>query len=100
MANIKDVARAAGVSVSTVSHVLSGNRPISEATRMRVKETIAQLGYRPNRLAQGLVNKSTSLVGLLVPNLGNPFFRNIAQALEIPTPPPAYSTLLCHPNLA
>ncbi len=81
MANIKDVARAAGVSVSTVSHVLSGNRPISEATRMRVKETIAQLGYRPNRLAQGLVNKSTSSVGLLVPDLANPFFSDYLAVL-------------------
>jgi LacI family transcriptional regulator len=99
MANIKDVARAAGVSVSTVSHVLSGNRPISEATRMRVKETIAQLGYRPNRLAQGLVNKSTSSVGLLVPDLANPFFSNIAEAVEIAAHERGYSVILCNTNL-
>jgi LacI family transcriptional regulator len=99
MANIKDVARAAGVSVSTVSHVLSGNRPISEATRMRVMQTIAQLGYRPNRLAQGLVNKSRCSVGLLVPDLANPFFSNIAEAVEIAAHERGYSVILCNTNL-
>jgi LacI family transcriptional regulator, galactose operon repressor len=99
MANIKDVARAAGVSVSTVSHVLSGNRPISEATRMRVKQIIAQLGYRPNRLAQGLVNKSSCSVGLLVPDLANPFFSNIAEAVEIAAHERGYSVILCNTNL-
>jgi LacI family transcriptional regulator len=99
MATIKDVARAAGVSVSTVSHVLSGNRPISEATRSRVMETIGQLGYRPNRLAQGLVSKSTCSVGLLVPDLANPFFGNIAEAVEIAAHERGYSVILCNTNL-
>lgn len=99
MANIKDVARAAGVSVSTVSHVLSGNRPISEATRRRVLQTIDQLGYRPNRLAQGLVNKSTHSLGLLVPDLANPFFSTIAEAVEIAAHERGYSVILCNTNL-
>jgi LacI family transcriptional regulator len=99
MATIKDVARAAGVSVSTVSHVLSGHRPISEPTRRRVLEAIDRLGYRPNRLAQGLVSKSSRSLGLLVPDLGNPFFGCIAEAMEIAAHDRGYSVILCNTNL-
>ncbi len=99
MTTIKDVARAAGVSVSTVSHVLSGNRPISEGTRKRVLETIAHLGYRPNRLAQGLVSKNSGSIGLLVPDLANPFFNSIAEAMEITAHASRYSVILCNTNL-
>ncbi|HLX57022.1 MAG TPA: LacI family DNA-binding transcriptional regulator [Ktedonobacteraceae bacterium] len=99
MATIKDVARAAGVSVSTVSHVLSGNRPISEATRLRVMDTIARLGYRPNLLAQGLVGKSTCSLGLLVPDLANPFFSSVAETIEIAAHDRGYSLILCNTNL-
>lgn len=99
MATIKDVARAAGVSVSTVSHVLSGNRPISTATRLRVMDTITQLGYRPNQLAQGLVSKTTRSIGLLVPDLVNPFFSIIAGAMEVVAHDRGYSVILCNTNL-
>ncbi len=99
MTTIKDVARAAGVSVSTVSHVLSGNRPISEGTRKRVLETISTLGYRPNRLAQGLVSKTSGALGLLVPDLANPFFNSIAEAMEITAHENNYSVILCNTNL-
>lgn len=99
MATIKDIARAAGVSVSTVSHALSGNRPISEATRTRVLEAVAELGYRPNRLAQGLVSKTTRSLGLLVPDLANPFFSAMAEALEAQAQERGYSVILCNTNL-
>ncbi|HEX9037861.1 MAG TPA: LacI family DNA-binding transcriptional regulator [Ktedonobacterales bacterium] len=99
MATIKDIARAAGVSVSTVSHALSGNRPISAATRTRVLEAVAELGYRPNRLAQGLVSKSTRSLGLLVPDLNNPFFSAMAEALEVQAQERGYSVILCNTNL-
>jgi LacI family transcriptional regulator len=99
MTTIKDVARAAGVSVSTVSHVLSGRRPISEPTRLRVLEAIDRLGYRPNRLAQGLVSKSSRSLGLLVPDLANPFFGSMAEALEVAAHDRGYSVILCNTNL-
>lgn len=99
MATIKDIARAAGVSVSTVSHALSGNRPISEATRARVLEVVAELGYRPNRLAQGLVSKTTRSLGLLVPDLANPFFSVMAESLEVHAQERGYSVILCNTNL-
>jgi LacI family transcriptional regulator len=99
MVTIKDVARQAGVSVSTVSHVLSGKRPISEPTRLRVLDVVEKLHYRPNRLAQGLVSKTTRSLGLLVPDLANPFFSSMAEALEIEAHACGYSVILCNTNL-
>lgn len=99
MATIKDIARAAGVSVSTVSHVLSGNRPISESTRARVLDIVARLDYHPNRLAQSLVSKTTRSLGLLVPDLANPYFSAMAEALEVQAHERGYSVMLCNTNL-
>jgi DNA-binding LacI/PurR family transcriptional regulator len=67
MATINDVARAAGVSVSTVSYVLNGTRPISQATADRVRAATAELGYRPNAMARGLASRRTRTVGLMFP---------------------------------
>jgi DNA-binding LacI/PurR family transcriptional regulator len=69
MSTIKDVAKKAGVSVSTVSYALSGTRPISEATRQRVMDAVALLNYHPNLLARGLINKRTRIIALLYPTL-------------------------------
>lgn len=67
MATMADVARLAGVSRSTVSYVLSGVRPISPATRERILKAMAELGYTPNILAQGLAGKRTGIVSLIFP---------------------------------
>ena len=69
MPTIKDVAKKAGVSVSTVSYALSGVRPVSKKTRQRILETIAELNYHPNLLARGLINKRTRIVALLYPTI-------------------------------
>lgn len=80
--SIKDVARVAGVSPTTVSHVLSGRRPVSEATRRKVEETMAELGYVPMRSARNLALGRTMLIGLLVPDIGNSFFAELAKGVE------------------
>ena len=67
MATIADVARLAGVSVSTVSYALSGKRPISAATRTRVADAITQLGFSPHAGAQALASNRTHVIGLVVP---------------------------------
>ncbi|TCW61433.1 LacI family DNA-binding transcriptional regulator [Treponema sp. J25] len=67
MATIQDVAEAAGVSVSTVSYVLSGSRPISAATKARVQEAMEKLGYRPHPHARALASKQSHLLALLIP---------------------------------
>jgi DNA-binding LacI/PurR family transcriptional regulator len=79
---IRDVARAANVSISTVSHVLSGKRPTSGATRRRVEDVIQQLGYRPNRVAQSLVWRRPFALGLIIPDITNPYFPAFALGAE------------------
>lgn len=79
---IRDVARAANVSISTVSHVLSGKRPTSGPTRQRVEEVIERLGYRPNRVAQSLVWRRPFALGLIVPDITNPYFPPFALGAE------------------
>jgi DNA-binding LacI/PurR family transcriptional regulator len=79
---IRDVARAANVSISTVSHVLSGKRPTSGATRERVEDVIRRLGYRPNRVAQSLVWRRPFALGLIIPDIRNPYFPAFALGAE------------------
>ena len=79
---IREVARAANVSISTVSHVLSGKRPTSGATRRRVEDVIQRLGYRPNRVAQSLVWRRPFALGLIIPDITNPYFPPFALGAE------------------
>jgi DNA-binding LacI/PurR family transcriptional regulator len=67
MTTIHDVARRAGVSVSTVSYVVNGTRSISEATKIKVHQAMDELGYRPNALARGLASRRTRIIGLMFP---------------------------------
>jgi LacI family transcriptional regulator len=66
---IHDVAGRAGVSVSTVSNVLTGNRPVAESTRLHVLRVVEELGFRPNRMARGLVNRSSMTLGVVAAGL-------------------------------
>lgn len=78
-----DVARRAGVSTAVVSYVLNdGPRPVSAATRARVLQAVAELGYRPSALAKALRTQRTNLLGLLVPDCANPFFATLTSAVE------------------
>jgi LacI family transcriptional regulator len=80
--SITDVATEAGVSITTVSHVLSGQRPVSAATTAKVRKVIAELGYEPNQLARGLRLQRTNTVALVVPDITNPFYPLIARGLQ------------------
>jgi len=82
MSRIVDVARHAGVSVSTVSHVVNGTRFVSPETAQRVNEAIAVVGYLPNGLARALKRASTSSVGLAISAISNPYFSDIICAIE------------------
>jgi LacI family transcriptional regulator len=78
-----EVARAAGVSPALVSYVLNdGPRPVSTQARARVLEAVDRLGYRPNAIASALRGGSTRTIGFLTPNRTNPFFGELAEALE------------------
>ncbi len=82
MASIRDVARLAGVSVSTVSRVLSGSPKVDAETRRRVEQAIGTIGYRPNLLAQGLRSKSGNLIGLVVPEIRHETFASFIEYIE------------------
>jgi myo-inositol 2-dehydrogenase/D-chiro-inositol 1-dehydrogenase len=82
-ATIYDVARLAGVSPSTVSHVLNSTRKVSLATRRRVEDAIDALSYRPNDTARMLRAGHAKLIGLVLPDLSNTYFADLARALEM-----------------
>ncbi|WP_375431511.1 LacI family DNA-binding transcriptional regulator [uncultured Friedmanniella sp.] len=80
--SIVEVAADAGVSVTTVSHALSGKRAVSNATRAKVLASIERLNYRPSMLAQGLRNQQTRTVGLLIADITNPYYPAVARAVH------------------
>lgn len=82
MPTIRDVAEAANVSTSTVSHVINNTRYVSPDTRERVLQVMARLNYSPNRLARSLRNNQTLTLGVLLPNSANPFFAEILAGVE------------------
>ncbi len=77
-----DVARAAGVSSMTVSRVVNGNGRVSDETRERVRRAIEELGYQPNQLARSLTQGRTRTIGIVVPDITNPFFPEIVRGAE------------------
>jgi LacI family transcriptional regulator len=77
---VQDVAREAGVSVSTVSRALTGGT-VSAATRETIREIATRLGYQPNRAARGLITGRTGNLGLILPDLRNPFFADVAKGV-------------------
>lgn len=82
MATVKDIAAAVGVSVTTVSNVLNGKPNVGRITRRKVLHAAKQLGYRPNRAAQAMRTGRTRAIGLVLPDLTNPFFPELAQSVE------------------
>jgi LacI family transcriptional regulator len=81
-ATIADVAARAGVSTATVSRVLSGGAPALPATRERVVDAARELGYRPSGIARALKKRETRTLGLLVTDIGNPFYPQVVRAVE------------------
>ncbi|MEW2116781.1 LacI family DNA-binding transcriptional regulator [Streptomyces sp. NPDC005474] len=98
MATMADVARHAGVSVATVSHVLNGTRVVRPATRQTVLDAIETLGYSPNTLARSLVTARTRSIGLAVSAISNPYFTEILQGVEACALEHGYSLLLADPH--
>jgi len=82
MVTVKDIAAAVGVSIATVSNVLNERPNVGAATRRKVLEVARRLGYRPNRAAQAMRTGRTRTLGLVLPDLTNPFFPELAQAVE------------------
>lgn len=96
MATIHDVAVRAGVSAATVSHVINQTRPVSADLRTRVQDAMRELGYQPNTLARSLRRKQTHTLGLLVPDSANPYFAEIASAVERASFDVGYLVIVCN----
>ncbi len=93
---IETVAAEAGVSVTTVSHVFSGHRPVGEATRLRVVQVAKRLGYRPNAVAKSLRLSRTDTVMLIIPDITNPFYPALARGAQDVLRRAGYHSLLCN----
>lgn len=95
-ATIKDVARVSGVSVSTVSRVIRGRDEVSEETRRTVLGVIDQLGYRPSATARALVAGYSNTIALLVSDIANPFYPQLAKSIEREASAHGYALIICN----
>lgn len=82
MATIKDVAKQAGVSIATVSRVINLGEKVNEQTRAKVTAAMQELGYRPNANARALVTQKTATIGVVIPELTDPFFASLASGVD------------------
>lgn len=97
-ATIRDVAREAGVSHQTVSRVINNSNELSPITRQRVLDAIKKLNFRPSRTARNLAMQRTMTVGLLVPNIANPYFAEVAHGAQEVARASHYSVFLGNTN--
>jgi LacI family transcriptional regulator, galactose operon repressor len=97
-ASITDVAKAVGISPTTVSHALSGRRPVREETVRAIHRAMDELGYVPNHAARSLRVGSTQAIGLLVPDVSNPFYADLARGVEDVAESQGFNVLLCNTN--
>jgi len=92
---IWDVARRAGVSPSTVSRILTGTTPVSAAKQEKVRQAIRRLGFRPNAVARSLKQRRSYTIGLLIPDITNPYFAEAAKGVEEAAHRGGFAVLLC-----
>ncbi|TFE30875.1 LacI family transcriptional regulator [Cohnella luojiensis] len=93
---IKDVARHAGVSVTTVSRVLNGEKYVKDDLKARVQRAIDELGYTPSHIARSLVRKKTDLIGVIVPDVTSSFYSTILSTIEKTASLNDYNLLVCN----
>src|SRR5205085_5608257 len=96
VATVRDVARRAHVSVSTVSHVLNQTRFVSDELRERVLAAMRELDFEPNAAARMLSLKRSNTIGLIVSDIRNPFFASVARGVEDVAQEHGYTVVLCN----
>ncbi|HLG75273.1 MAG TPA: LacI family DNA-binding transcriptional regulator, partial [Ktedonobacteraceae bacterium] len=96
MATLQDIAAAVGVTQTTVANALKGKGKVSEATRQSILKCAEELGYRPNMLARSLAQGKTDTLGFILPTIANPFYPEIAEAIERTASRHGYQMLLCN----
>ena len=96
MPNMKQIAQMADVSLGTVSHVLNGSARVREPLRRRVLEAVESLGYQPSQLARGLRRDKTNMIGMIIPDVTNPFFPAVVRGAEDLAFANGYRLVLCN----
>ena len=95
---IVDVAKAANVSVATVSRVMNGNYPVKKETKEVVLKVIQELNYTPNTQARDLIKQQSSTIGVVVPSINNMYFTDVVNGIERYFENTQYSIFLCITN--
>ena len=95
---IADVAKSAGVSAATVGRVVGGYGTVSSKTRDKVMQAIAELGYSPNVVAQGLRSRKTKTIAVVIGSISNSFFANMVNAIENEADEYGYNVIICNTN--
>jgi LacI family transcriptional regulator len=95
-ASISDVARESGVSIFTVSAVVNNKSHVGKVLRERVENAIRKLNYRPNLIARSLIKQKTQTIGMIVPDIANPFFPMVVRGAEDAAQKQGYNLLLCN----
>ena len=90
------IARAAAVSLGTVSHVINGTAAVREPLRQRVLKAVKGLGYEPNELSRGLRMNKTNMIGMIIPDITNPFFPSVVRGVEDVAYKDSYRLVLCN----
>jgi LacI family transcriptional regulator len=96
VATVKDVAKLAGVSTATVSHVINKTRFVSEETIVRVNDAIETLGYYPNMLVRGLRGQRTFTIGLVLSSISNETFGLLAESIQKILFSSGYNLIICN----
>lgn len=95
---IKDIAKKAGVSYATVSRALNNHPDVNQNTRKEIVELAKEMNYQPNAIARSLINKKTDTIGLLIPDITNPFYPEVARGVEETAVEKNYNIFLCNTN--
>src|SRR6267142_6728691 len=93
---MRQIAEQADVSIGTVSHVINGTAKVREKLRTRVVEAIRSLGYQPSQLARGLRRNQTNMLGMIIPDVTNPFFPAVVRGVEDVAFKGGYRLVLCN----
>lgn len=96
MPNIKMIARKAGVSISTVSRVMNGSKPVSPDLQKRVFDAVKQMDYKPNSIARSLILNKTNLIGVVVPDVSNSFHAQLLSGIEGYAAQKEYGVIICN----
>lgn len=96
MATIKDVAKLAGVSIATVSRYINSNGYVSMEAKEKISKAVEELKYTPNEVARSLYKKTSKMVALLIPQIDNPYFTDLAKGVESALKKEGYHLIISH----